>query len=276
MKATRLLTLVLLLLAAACTPQTTPPVPIDAGPPGQAAEDSTPISLPPTWTPTATWTPAPTATSTATATPLPPVSPVPTVDLTAIGQIFPNLDLSNARLFLSDLPPGFTELPLGDLMVESLMQEELDYSLLAFNAFMHEADESMVMSMTFAFPSESEIVSFDQSMLELPAEFDELQDLEEFEEYSGNPLFPTDFDFDFSVQELPGFPQVGEISSAMRMSMGMAGEMLYYDFVVFRREVVGAILFVIDSSTSSAQLDLASLALLLDGRLQSALEGSPQ
>lgn len=263
MKKKSTLCLLFLTLSVGCAPSTPKPAvePLsNLTEPARSRASPTSISLPPTWTPTPTLPPTPTATITLTPTPKPTNTPRPTREATETRIVDESLrvSLAAATLKLSDLPSGYTELPMDEYMKDMMMVQQVDFEIATFAAFMDEQSETAVMSMTFVFADEDSLKEFDESLVDVPDE------LKEFGDGAG---FPSDLGIEFEIEILEDFQGVGNASVALQMTMSFAEEKIYYEIAMFRRGPIGASVFVLGTDVLPESPDLQTLAALLDQRI---------
>lgn len=262
----RLIILLILILAGCGTPTPAAPPPQIGGSVDSA---STPVVLPPTWTPTVTYTPLPTYTPTQIPTDTPVVTPgSPKTPILPPGPI---TSLESASVDLEDLPPGFIEFSFSDLSMEAFGVEGgfFDFGEFAnFTFFINEVTEAAVMSMAFHFQTPSEQAEFDQSLTT------------DFDQVPIDDLLGAEVDVGFAFEEIEGFAPVGDIRAAFQMELEITDEAIGTEsisavMVMFRRESVGAFLMVLQPNTGQ-KIDTEDLALTLDSRIQDALaEGTP-
>ncbi len=263
MKVRSTLCLLFLLFSAGCTPSTPRPTedsltdqsdltPIQSSP--------TPIKLPSTWTPTPTLPPTQTATITLTPAPKPTNTPRPTREATGTPIVSDSMrvSLAAATLKLSDLPTGFTELPIPDNMQDMMLYQQVEFEIATFAAFMDEQSQTAVMSMTFVFTDEENLEEFDKSLSDVP---------DELEESASGGVFPSDMGIEFKIEIMEDFQGVGNKSTAFRIIMAMEEESIDYEIAMFRRGPIGASVFTFGVDELPDNVDLHALATLLDQRI---------
>ena len=196
---------------------------------------------------------APTAESDSAPEPasLPTETPVPTEA--------PDLDISSAVLTLDDLPAGFEEfspeelgVSLDDFGDEALQPEEVFIFLNAQNF-------QMVFGFNFLLTSKLDRAAFDvgisQPEITLPALVSGMGS----ENVQGEKV-------------LEGFDDVGEARIGMTMIANLEGVPVQVDVLMFRQDVVGAMVMSMVLEGQAPNITLHDLGLKLDQRIQQTLE----
>lgn len=198
---------------------------------------------------------APTPVSESTSAPepasLPTDTPVPTEA--------PELDISSAVLTLDDLPAGFEEFSAEELGVslddfgdEALQPEEVFIFLNAQNF-------QMVFGFNFLLTSRLDRAAFDvgisQPEITLPALVSGMGS----ENVQGEKI-------------LEGFEDVGEARIGMTMIANLEGVPVQVDILMFRQDVVGAMVMSMVLEGQAPNITLHDLGLKLDQRIQQTLE----
>jgi hypothetical protein len=202
-------------------------------------------------------------TDTPTETPI--VTPEPTQEKTEIVQALttPGVNLASIRLLASDLPPGFEEMQLDDVVADLYpLMEEQGNQLVSMSVFSIKDQMNSVTSMALLVPTTKDAEDFDKKIMDVP---DQLQELMEFPDESG---------VEFELKIIDGFGPVGNTSIAVSMAMEFEGQYFGYEFAMFRRGPVAVQLTIIQMTDEDMGVDLEELALLMDERIIRAFEGS--
>ena len=232
----------------------------------QTAEAPT---LTPTPTPTPTWTPTPTPTVTPTNTPTPTLTPTltPTPTATVLPTNTPTVtptplpDLSDAVLTLQDLPSGFEEMPLAELgMTEADLSQE-DFAVESLFAFLEAEHFEMVMGFTALLPTGVEQAGFNV-VLRHPDVLLELM-------IGGMGAVDV-----LEQKELPDLDDIGDVSVGLTVAVDIEGIPMRIDVVVFRRDVVGAVVLVMYIDGDVPVVPVGDVARKLDNRIVEVLPPS--
>jgi hypothetical protein len=264
-------TLVVVMLISACAP-------IQVGRPEevaiQPAISSSPTSvataaeLPPAWTPTQTNVP----TSTPTITFTPTITLTPTTISSATPKPTKIEDpklavLEDVKLFLSDLPAGYTDVPLDESEIDSISMQEDGLTLLSWSAFTNEAAMSSVMSILGFFDSPEYQEEFDRSIEDAAQEMAQ----------AGAGFDLSELGINLELEVIEDFPLIADNSVAVRMTLQIEDETApisnaAYEIAMFRRGNIAGVILITVFSDSAQNPDLEDLTILLDNRLVAALE----
>jgi hypothetical protein len=154
-------------------------------------------------------------------------------------------------------------MPVEDYLLSAFMQTNQEFEIVRITAFINEVNEAAVMSMTFVFPSEDQLKTFDESLQNIPDEFAELD---------MSSLFPAESGLTIKIEPFLDLPAIGNNSVAFRMILSIEDINIHYEIVMFRRGPVGAAVFVFGLSESAQIPSLADLAILLDQRIIMAFD----
>jgi len=210
-----------------------------------------------TSTPAPTATPIPTATPAHTMTPTPsPMATLPTTRPTAIPTSLP--DLSDVVLTVEDLPPSFQEMSAEELGLtpESLSQE--NFTVESLFLFMASEQLEFVMGFTALIPTELERTGFDV-VLNQP-------DL--LLKFFISGMGATEV---LEQKALSGVDDIGDASAGLTVVADMQGIPMRMDVAVFRRDIVGAFIFVMYLDGETPLLPVGDAARKLDARVLSAV-----
>lgn len=167
----------------------------------------------------------------------------------------PKLDLSSAVLRLEDLPPGFEEFDPDELgtFADDFSDGELQPEEVFF--FMNSQDFQMIFGFNFLLAKSFDRAAFDmgisQPEMTLPA----------FINGMGSE----------NVQDekiLAGFEDVGEKQIGMTMVANMEGVPFQVDVLMFRRDIVGAMVMTMVLEGESPNITLHEIGLILDQHIQ--------
>ena len=206
----------------------------------------TPTPLPPTPTPTPL-PPTPTPTPlppTPTPTPLPP-TPTPT----------PLLDLSNVVLTLEDLPPGFEAVPSAEFgfTKEDLSQDDLTVESLF--VFLEAEHFELVIGFTTLISTGLEQAGFDAALRQPDFLLESLIE----------GMGATDI---LEQKELSDLDDIGDAAGGLTVVANMEGIPMRTDFVVFRRDIVGAFVLVMYMDGDIPVVTIDDVAGKLDDRIE--------
>lgn len=169
-------------------------------------------------------------------------------------------DISSAVLTLDDLPPGF----------EAFSPEELGMSMDDFSdetfqpeevfIFINVQDFQMVFGFNFLLSSKLDRVAFDAGVSNPETTI---------------PAFVSGMGSE-SVQDeklLEGLEDIGEKQIGMTMVADLEGMPAQVDVVMFRRDIVGAMLMSMVFEGETPNITIHELGLKLDQRIQESLQG---
>jgi hypothetical protein len=195
----------------------------------------------PTVTPTWTFIPASTPTKTPTLTPT------------------PKSDISSAVLTLDDLPPGFEKFTLEELGISRADFSDENFQPEEVFIFVNSQNFQMIFGFNFLLTDKFDRVAFDtglsQPELTLPA----------FVSGMGSE----------NVQDeklLDGLEEIGELQIGMTMVAIMEGVPVQVDILMFRRNIIGAMVMSMVLEGQSPNITIHALGLKLDQNIQENLD----
>jgi hypothetical protein len=170
----------------------------------------------------------------------------------------PKVDISSAVLTLDDLPPGFEELNSDELgiVMDDFNDGELQPEEIFI--FMNSQDFQMVFGFNFLLTKSFDRAAFDmgisQPEITLPAFIDGM----------GSENVQNE-------EILEGFDDVGEKQIGMTMVADMEGIPVQVDVLMFRRDVIGAMLMSMVLEGETPNIALHELGLQLDQRMHESM-----
>lgn len=182
-------------------------------------------------------------------------SPAQTLPPTEISE----MDISSAVLMLGDLPSGFEEINPEELgmSVDDFSNE--DFKPEKVFMFVNSQDFQMVFGFNFLLTNGLDRVGFDMGMsqpeLTLPAMVNGMGS----ENVRDEKL-------------LEGFEDIGEKRIGMTMVANMEGIPVQVDVLMFRRDVVGAMVMSMTLEGQTPNITIHDLGLKLDQRVQENLQ----
>lgn len=190
-------------------------------------------------TPTPTFTPTPTATFTPTPTPTPTPTLTPTPTPTPTSP-----DLSEAVLTLDDLPAGFEVLPPDEIGFKPEDLSGEDFTVESTFAFFEAKHLEFVMGFTTLLLTGLDRVTFDAGLYH--PDF--------MAKLLGEEIKAT------NIKELPGLDDIGDVSAGWTAVLDMDGIPMRMDIAVFRRDIVGGVVFTMypDGNTPVVTVDDAA------------------
>lgn len=204
-------------------------------------------------TPTPTYTPTPT--SLPTPSPTPTLTPTPTDIPTSAPTPLP--DFSGAVLTKEDIPFGFEEVSFSDVYTaEEFEQFE---SFFAFGRF-RGGHVELIMGYTMLLDSRSDRSGFTM-MLDNPELMAE--------------MFAAGIGVGETVEqeELSDVDDIGDESSGVAMVIDAEGSLVHIDIIIFRRDILGAIVVSIYEDGYGPTMPVGDAARLLDGKIEAILSG---
>lgn len=194
--------------------------------------------------PTITPTPEPSQTPTQTYTPSPSPTTTPT----------PKPDLWGL-ITLDDLPPDFEEMPPSEFgMSEEDLGGQADLPE-SFFAFHEPVRFETIVGFTVLLPTRVE-----------QTQFDNLQEI-----YIDMMLTLMGVE-ESEWEELPGLDDIGDKSVGVTATAKLEGIPVRWDIVVFRRDTVGASVFIMYIDGDIPSVSLGDLARLIDDRIATILD----
>lgn len=163
----------------------------------------------------------------------------------------PEPDLSSAVLTLEDLPPGFEEFSLADMGVtlDDFSEEELQPEEVFI--FINSEDFQMVFGFNFLLTNKLDRATFDVGISQPDAALPALINGIGSEDVRDEEL-------------LEGFEDVGEKQIGMTMVTDLEDLPMQVDVLMFRRDVVGAMVMSMVLEGESPNITLHELGLKLD------------
>lgn len=172
-------------------------------------------------------------------------------------------DLNFSQLILTnrDLPPSFKAMPPADL--EQLRQDlnEDDFKVESLFAFADDNNFEVVMGITTTIQSEQERAEFDKA----------LNQPEILQALLTQGLGATRV---LDKEPLQALGNIGNAVGGTRLKVNLDGIPASLDIVAFRREVIGAFVFVMYLDGETPTLSIAEIARQLDARAEGILSGS--
>jgi len=169
------------------------------------------------------------------------------------------LDLSSAVLTLEDLPPGFEEYTLEDMGMTIEDFGEDDFQPEEVFVFINTQDFQMVFGFNFLLAKKLEQAAFDvgisQPDVTLPALINGI----------GSE----------NVQDekiLEGYDDIGEKQIAMSMIADMEGTSVQVDVLMFRRDIIGAMVLSMNLEEQTPIITIHELGQKLDQRVKENLQ----
>ncbi|MBN1936582.1 MAG: hypothetical protein JW934_18110 [Anaerolineae bacterium] len=211
------------------------------------------VTLVPTSTPTA----IPTSTPTTTPTSTPPAAPTKT------AAEVQDLDLSGVRILPGDLPPGFMVFDLTTIGVDPAMFEQQGYKAENPTSFLSLFPAEFTISLIVRAQNDA-----DRETIDLL-----LDDPDKVLDMIGSQIGQIK-----EKQVMEDMPEIGEKAGGLSVVLARGGanpipiDNLRADIVVFRREMVLGVCLSIYPDGQKPRAPAVDLALLLDERLQAALE----
>ena len=230
-------------------PRTATPTPI---PPTPTPVPPTPTPVPPTPTPVPpTPTPVP-----PTPTPVPP-TPTPT-PLPPTPTLTPLPDLSNVVLTLEDLPSGFEAMSPAEFgfTKEDLSQD--DFTVESLFVFLEAEHFELVMGFTALVSTRLEQAGFDVALRQPDFLLDSLI----------GGMGATDI---LEQKDLPDLDDIGDASAGVTVAVDMEGISMRMDIVAFRRDVVGAFVFVMYIDGDVPIVPIGDVSRIFDERIVEVL-----
>ena len=188
-------------------------------------------------------------------TPTPIIPPTQTLPPTQT----PEPDISSAVLTLDDLPPGFEESSLEDLGMPVDDSRDENFQPEDVFVFINTQDFQMVFGFNFLLTEKFKRATFDigisQPEITLPAIVNGM----------GSE----------NVQDekiLEGLEDVGEAQIGMTMTANLEGVPAQVDVLMFRRNIVGAMLMSVFLEGQSPNITIHDLGLKLDQNIQESLD----
>jgi len=163
----------------------------------------------------------------------------------------PKVDISSAVLTLDDLPPGFEVLYPEDLGMSVDDFSDEDFQPEEVFVFINSQDFQMVIGFNFLLDNKLDRIAFDagvsQPEITLPAMV--------------NGMGSEDIQ---DEKVLEGLDDIGEKQIGMTMITDMEGVPVQVDILMFRREIIGAMLMSMVFDGDSPNITLHELGLKLD------------
>lgn len=172
-------------------------------------------------------------------------------------------DLSFSQVILTnrDLPPSFQAMPPEDLAQLRQDLNEDDFKVESLFAFADENNFEVVMGITTTIQSEQERAEFDQA----------INQPEILQALLTQGLGETRV---LDKQPLEDLGNIGHAVGGTRLKVNLDGIPASLDIVAFRREVIGAFVFVMYLDGETPALSIAEIAGQLDNRAEGILSGS--
>ncbi len=198
-------------------------------------------------------TPVFTSTPTITPSPTPTLTPIPTLTSTPLP------DISAARISLSELPKGFEELSPEELGLNKATAGGNALNPQVTFAFVNTRHFQMIFGMNFFVAGKMDRVGFDVAMNQPEIALKQMA--------SGMGAQNV-----HDEKILTGLEDVGEMQIAMTMVSDMKGVPMRVDIVVFRRDIIGAILISMTMEGQKPNISLHDLGKLFDQNIQKTLQ----
>ena len=192
-------------------------------------------------------TPAPTLTPVNTPTKMPTLTPKPISDL------------SSAVLTLDDLPPGFEEYTLDEFGISADDFSNEDFQPKDVFIFVNPQDFQIVFGFNSLLTEKIDRAAFDVAMLQPEITLPVLV----------NGMGPENV---HDEKLLEGMEDIGEVQMGMTMIANMEGVPAQVDVLMFRRNIIGAMVMSIVLEGQSPNITIHDLGLKLDQNIQDNLD----
>jgi phosphate/phosphite/phosphonate ABC transporter binding protein len=180
-------------------------------------------------------------------------------DRAAATRLNPDLatDFSDLALTAQDVPEGFEEMSLADLgMTEADLTQGV-YEMESFSAFVDLEHFEVLFGLTMVIPTGLQQAAFDVS-LQNPDFLMDWMDVAAGMEGMDVP----------EQKEIPDLDDIGEVSAGLSLVAGSDPFPMRMDMVMFRRDMVGAGVFLIYADGDVPVVTVGDLARKLDHKLQ--------
>lgn len=192
-------------------------------------------------------TPAPTFTSVNTPTKIPTLTPTPIQDL------------SSAVLTLDDLPPGFEEYTFEELGISADDFSNEDFQPKDVFIFVNLQDFQIVFGFNSLLTGKIDRAAFDVGMLQPEMTLPALV----------NGMSPENV---HDEKLLEGMEDIGEVQIGMTMIAKVEGMPAQVDVLMFRRNIIGAMVMSMVLEGQSPNITIHDLGLKLDQNIQETLD----
>ena len=206
---------------------------------------------------TATMTPSPTKTPTATATPTETPTPIPTVTATEMAAFEP--DFSTIKLFGSDFPLGFIAVDTAAFGVIDGFEIDGTYIIQEPYAYINPLTSETYVGFAIFAPTSAERRQLDRLVVSP-------QHLLDIFIAADTPFEATEF------VVVPAPPNLGNTAIAIQAPTFLGETEYDLELLFFRRGSVGVILANIRLNGAKGAVDTGELGLILDTRVEAALE----
>jgi len=207
-------------------------------------------------TPTPTHTPTPTLTPTPTITPSPTPTATPTNTPTVTPT--PRPDLSQAVLTIEDLPSGFEAIALEEIGITKDDLSNNEFKVESTFAFLEPKNFEFILGFTTLLPSRIDQAGFDLA----------LRNPEFLAESLLQGMGGTEI---LEQNTLPHLNNIGDASAGLTVVANIEGIPMRMDVVVFRRDTVGAFIFVMYLNGDVPMVSIDEAANKLDARISKVL-----
>lgn len=171
-------------------------------------------------------------------------------------------DISGARIFLSDLPEGFEELPSEDLNEGGQVPGEDGIQPGLIFGFVNPGDFQMVVGMNFLLTGGLDQLGFGLVLSQQEAM------LKEFVSAMGTNNVRDE-------KVLEGFEDIGESQVAMTMFADVEGIPMQVDVIMLQRDAIGGMVLSMNMEGKTPGISLHELGTAFDKHIQETLETLP-
>lgn len=172
-----------------------------------------------------------------------------------------DLDVSTARIYLTELPAGFEELPGDELNADSAAGED-DFQPAFTFGFANSTDFQMIIGMNFLLDKGLDRLGFGLALNQ------QEEVLKEFVSAMG-----TSNTHDEKILE--GFEDIGKSQVAMSMIGELEGIPMQVDVLMLQRDEIAGVLISMTLEGTQPKISLHELGVLFDTHIQETLDAAP-
>jgi hypothetical protein len=180
-------------------------------------------------------------------------------DVPAATEAPPPLpDMTAARIFLDDLPAGFEEMPIDDILTEQAASGDEEYLPETLFAFSNGDEFQLIIGMNYLLVDAISRLGFGSA----------LEDSDTLKDFAG-ALGGENIRDERTLNNLEA---VGDNQTALTMLADVQGIPMHIDAAMFQRGVVGGLILSMRMEGEAANISIEELAEVFDQHIQESLQ----